>query len=225
MTSKPREYLRLLPLWAAVLPLVTFNVSYLIAVAYEHVPACITYLSGCTSVSSTGRLFPETLIFKTGMMSLAVVLALLWYRTAAFLDARVLRVFASIMVVGLVLYAITLGMQGEVTEVLRRIGIRAFAFGTLLIQIAFVVLYRSIQTESTRTLFTWLVILCIALPLVGVISEVSKALGAPRRPTNNIAAWNAFLVSSGYYLVLARVWWHHKIAHSTASGRPASPSE
>lgn len=229
MTIKQREYLRLLPLWAAVLPLVTFNVSYLIAVAYEHVPACITYLSGCTSVSSTGRLFPETLIFKTGMLSLAVVLALLWHRTAAFLDARVLRVLASIMVVGLVLYAITLGMQGEVTEVLRRIGIRAFGFGTLLIQIAFVFLYRSIQTESTRTLFIWLVILCITLPLVGVISEVSKALGAPRRPTNNIAAWNAFLVSSGYYLVLARVWWHHRIAHkivhNTASGRPASPSE
>jgi hypothetical protein len=220
-----REYLRLLPLWAALLPLVTFNVSYLIAVAYEHVPACVTYLSGCTSVSSTGRLFPETLVFKTGMFSLAVVLAFLWRRTAAFLEANVLRVLASVMVVGLVIYAITLGMQGEVVEVLRRIGIRAFGFGTLLIQVAFVVLYRSIKTESTRTLFTWLIILCIALPLVGVVSEVSKALGAPRRPTNNIAAWNAFLVSSAYYIVLARVWWYHSIAHSTASGRPASPSE
>jgi hypothetical protein len=221
MGSNYREYLRLLPFWAALLPLVTFNLSYLIAVAYEHVPACITYLSGCTSVSSTGRLFPETLVFKTGMFSLAVVLAFLWHRTAAFLEANVLRVLASVMVVGLVIYAITLGMQGEVVEVLRRIGIRAFGFGTLLIQVAFVVLYRSIKTESTRTLFTWLVFLCIALPLVGVISEVSKALGAPRSPTNNIAAWNAFLVSSGYYFVLARIWWYHKIP----SGRPASPSE
>jgi hypothetical protein len=221
MQRKHCEYLRLLPLWAAVLPLVTFNVSYLIAVAYEHVPACITYLSGCTSVSSTGRLFPETIIFKAGMLSLAVVLALLWYRTAAFLEARALRVLASIMVVGLVMYAITLGMHGEVVEVVRRIGIRMFGFGTLLMQVLFVVLYRPLRTDATRILFRWLVILCIALPLVGVISEVSKALGAPRRPTNNIAAWNAFLVSSAYYLVLARVWWHHSIA----SGRPTSPSE
>ena len=216
-----REYLRLLPLWAAVLPLVTFNVSYLIAVAYEHVPACITYLSGCTSVSSTGRLFPETLFFKAGMFSLAVVLLLLWYRTAAFVEARVLRVFASIMVAGLVLYAITLGMQDETMQTIRRIGINGFAFGTLFTQVSFVILYRSRQTDATRNLFRWLVILCIALPLVGVVSEIAKALGAPRRPTNNIAAWNAFLVSSGYYLVLARVWWHHNIA----SGRPASPSE
>ena len=221
MERNCREYLRLLPLWAALLPLVTFNVSYLIAVAYEHVPSCITYLSGCTSVSSTGRLFPETVFFKSGMFSLAVVLLLLWYRTAAFIEARVLRVLASIMVAGLVTYAITLGMQGEIMEVLRRIGIRAFGFGTLLIQVLFVILYRPLRTDATRILFRWLVILCIALPLVGVISEVSKALGAPRRPTNNIAAWNAFLVSSGYYLVLARVWWHHNIA----SGRPVSPSE
>jgi hypothetical protein len=225
MQRNYREYLRLLPLWAAVLPIVTFNVSYLIAVAYEHVPACITYLSGCTSVSSTGRLFPETLFFKSGMLSLAVVLALLWFRTAAFLESRALRMLASIMVVGLVVYAITLGMQDQVMEVLRRIGIRAFGFGTLLIQVLFVVLYRPLRTDATRVLFRWLVILCIALPLVGVISEVSKALGAPRRPTNNIAAWNAFLISSAYYFVLARVWWYHRIAHSTASGRPASPSE
>ena len=221
MQRNYREYLRSLPFWAALLPLVTFNVSYLIAVAYEHVPACITYLSGCTSVSSTGRLFPETVFFKTGMLSLAVVLTLTWYRTAAFLEARALRVLASIMVVGLVMYAITLGMQGEAMEVVRRIGIRMFGFGTLLIQILFVVLYRPFRTDATRVLFRWLIILCIALPLVGIISEVAKVIGTPRRPTNNIAAWNAFLVSSAYYFVLARVWWHHRIA----SGRPASPSE
>ncbi len=221
MGRNHRETLRLLPLWAALIPLVTFNLSYLIAAAYEHVPTCFTYLSGCTSVSSTGRHLPEALIFKSGMLSLAVVLLLLWYRTAVFLEARVLRVFASIMVAGLVMYAITLGSQHEVLQTIRRIGINGFAFGTLLTQVSFVVLYHSRQTDATRKLFRWLVILCIALPLVGVISEVSKMLGTPRRPTNNIAAWNAFLVSSGYYLVLARIWWHHNIA----SGRPASPSE
>ncbi len=221
MERNYREYLRLLPLWAALLPLVTFNVSYLIAAAYEHVPTCFTYLSGCTSVSSTGRHLPEALIFKTGMLSLAVVLALTWHRTAAFLGASWLRLFASLMVVGLIVYAITLGMENEAMQTLRRIGINGFAFGTLFTQLSFVILYRPLQADATRTLFRWLVFLCIALPLVGVVSEVAKTLGTPRRPTNNIAAWNAFLVSSGYYLVLARIWWHHNIA----SGRPASPSE
>ncbi len=216
-----RAELFVLPLWAALIPLVTFNISYLIAAAYEHVPTCFTYLSGCTSVSSTGRHLPEALIFKTGMLSLAVVLALTWHRTATFVSAGLLRLFASLMVAGLIVYAITLGMESDAMQTLRRIGINGFAFGTLFTQVSFVILYRPLQTDATRTLFRWLVFLCIALPLVGVISEVSKMLGTPRRPTNNIAAWNAFLVSSGYYIVLARVWWHHSIA----SGRPASPSE
>ncbi len=216
-----RAELFVLPLWAALIPLVTFNISYLIAAAYEHVPTCFTYLSGCTSVSSTGRHLPEALIFKTGMLSLAVVLALTWHRTATFVSAGLLRLFASLMVAGLIVYAISLGMESDAMQTLRRIGINGFAFGTLFTQVSFVILYRPLQTDATRTLFRWLVFLCIALPLVGVISEVSKMLGTPRRPTNNIAAWNAFLVSSGYYIVLARVWWHHSIA----SGRPASPSE
>lgn len=216
-----RTKLFVLPLWAALLPLVTFNVSYLIAASYEHVPVCFTYLSGCTSVSSTGRNLPEALIFKTGMLSLAVVLVLTWHRTAVFVNDRVLRVFASIMVVGLVVYAITLGMGAEAMQTLRRIGINAFAFGTLFTQVLFVILYRRVPTDASRTLFIWLLVLCIALPLVGVASETAKLLGTPRRMTNNIAAWNAFLVSSGYYLVLARVWWHHSIA----AGRPASPKE
>jgi hypothetical protein len=119
------------------------------------------------------------------------------------------------------MYAITLGMEDELMQTLRRIGINGFAFGTLFTQVSFVVFYRRLQTDATRRLFLWLVVLCIALPMVGVISEFAKALGAPRRPTNNIAAWNAFLVSSAYYIVLARVWWHHRIS----AGRPASPSE
>jgi hypothetical protein len=225
LSESKSQYLCVLPFWAAVLPLVTFNASYLIAAALGHVPSCFTYFEGCTSVSSTGRQLPEALLFKTGMVSLAVILLLLWYRTAAFLDARVLRIFASVMVIGLLLYAITLGMQDETMQFLRRVGINGFAFGTLLTQVSFIILYRPRQTDVTRALFRWLVFLCIALPLVGVVSEISKALGAPRRPTNNIAAWNAFLISSGYYFVLARIWLHHGIAHRMAAGRPASPSE
>ena len=81
MAPAKSAYLRFLLLWAAVVPLVTINVSYLTGVSFEHLPACIPYLSGCTSVSATGRVAPESLIFKAGMLSSAVVLALLWRRS------------------------------------------------------------------------------------------------------------------------------------------------
>jgi hypothetical protein len=218
-----------LPLWAALLPFVTFNVCYLIAASLQHVPTCFTYLEGCTSVSSTGRNAPEFWIFKAGVLSLAAVLALVWLRTANFLQAsglssarvNLLRVLAIISVITLSLYVITLGLPNEEFGRLRRIGTTGFAFSSWLTQIVFVLLYWPLRQDTTRRAFRWLAIMALALLMVGVASETAKLLGTPRKTTNNIAAWNAFLMLSGYYLVLARLWWHHGIS----AGRPASPKE
>jgi hypothetical protein len=229
MALAKSQDLQFLPLWVAVVPLVTINISYLVAVGTEHLPACIPYLSGCTSVSATGRVAPESLIFKAGMLSSAVAFALLWHRSATFLQTRgqrpsrvlLLRIFSLLAALSLTLYAVTLGLKGDEFRVLRRIGIDGFAFSNLIIEVLFIVFYRSMRIETTHQLFRWLVVLCIAMPLLGIAAELAKWLGAPRRPTNNLVAWNAFVVFSAYYVVIARIWWHHGIA----GGRAASPSE
>ncbi len=225
----PASDLRALALWMAIVPLVTFNVCYLIAVAYDHVPACIPYLSGCTSVSSTGRMLPESLVFKAGMLSTVVVVALLWHRTANFLRSagqaplgvNLLRVLGMLAATSLMLYAVILGGKGDELRLLRRIGIDGFALSNFFIQITFIVLYRPMRIDATQKLFRWLIVLCIALPLSLIAAEVAKAVGMPRRATNNIVAWNAFVVVSAYYAVVARIWWHHGIS----GGLPRSPSE
>ncbi len=229
MTHARSQYLQFLLLWVAVVPLVTINISYLVAVGAEHLPGCIPYLSGCTSVSSTGRVAPESLIFKAGMLLSAVALALLWHLIATFLQtggkrpSRVLllRVFSLLAALSLTLYAVTLGFKGDDFRFLRRIGINGFAFSNLITEVLFIVLYRPMQIETTQKLFRWLVVFCIALPLLGIAAELAKWLGAPRRPTNNLVAWNAFVAVSAYYAVVARIWWHHGIP----GGRAASPSE
>lgn len=237
MTFTRSQYLRFLPLWVAVVPLVTINVSYLVAVGARHLPACIPYLSGCTSVSATGRVTPENLIFKTGMLLSAVAIALLWHLTATFLQTAgkhlsreplsreplsrlfFLRVFSFLAALSLTLYVVTLGLQGDEFRLLRRIGINGFALSNLMTEILFIVLYRPLRTATTQKLFRWLVVFCIAVPLLGFAAELAKWLGAPRRPTNHIVAWNAFVAVSAYYAVVARIWWHHGIA----GGRAASP--
>ena len=156
MTHTKNQYLQLLSLWVAVVPLVTINISYLMAVATEHLPACIPYLSGCTSVSATGRVAPESLIFKTGMLLSAVALPLLWHRSATFLQtggkrpSRVflLRVFSLLAALSLTLYAVTLGIKGDDFRLLRRIGIDGFAFSNLITEVLFIVLYR--PTDADR---------------------------------------------------------------------------
>jgi hypothetical protein len=104
---------------------------------------------------------------------------------------------------------------------LRRIGTHGFAFSSWVTQILFVIHYRPLRVAATRASWRWLALVCGALFVVGLASELAKALGMPHKATNNIAAWNAFLVLSAFYAVLAYTWWRHQIS----AGRPASPSE
>jgi len=232
----PTIGMRALPLWAAVVPLATINVCYLVAVGLEHVPACIPYFSGCTSVSSTGRIAPERLIFLAGMLPSVVILVFFWQGSAMFLKlggqigSRVvtLRVLGVIAALSLLTYALTLGSEDDGYRQLRRAGINGFAVSTVLAQVLFISLYRSMRIAATERLWRWLVGLCVALPLLGIAAEVAKFAGAPRHAANNIAAWNAFVVASAYYAVVARIWWHHGYPghfDSTSGGRPTSPSE
>jgi hypothetical protein len=230
------RYQQALPLWAAVVPLVTINVCYVLGVSLDHLPACIPYLSGCTSVSSTGRIAPESLLSKAGLLSSAVVFVLLWLRCATFLQlggqtsgrVNALRVLGFLAALFLALYSVTLGLREEEYRILRRIGIDGFALSSLFAQILFIVLYRPMRIDTTRKLTRWLIAFCIALPLLGIAAEVAKWVGAPRRAANNTVAWNAFVVISAYYAVLGRIWWHHGFASEfriTLSGRATSPRE
>lgn len=228
MTAISNSKLVMLAAVAALLPFVTFNTTYMIAASLGHVSSCFTYLEGCTSVSSTGRQFPETILFKAGVLTLAVVLVVHWRRAATYLQTRglspvraqSLKMVAYISSIALSIYAITLGLPDEHFGTLRRIGTHGFAFTSWIMQILFVILYRPYRIAATIVTWRWLAAVGFALFLVGLTSEVAKSLGMPRKTTNNIAAWNAFLVLTAFYAVLARNWWHHQIA----DGRPTSPS-
>ncbi len=235
MTIRANNMLAL-PLWAAVVPLVTVNICYLVAVGLEHVPACIPYLQGCTSVSSTGRMAPESLIFRAGMLPTALILALFWHRCATFLELVgqsglrliILRVLGFTAALSLIIYAVTLGFEGDVYRQLRRSGINGFALSTFLAQLLLVFSYRRMHVAATDKLWRWLVLLCVALPLLGIAAEVAKWAGVPRHAANNTVAWNAFVVASAYYAVVARIWWHHGFVgrfEIRSSGRPTSPRE
>jgi hypothetical protein len=229
MRSGARNQLVILALAAAIVPFVTFNLTYWIASSLDHVRSCFTYLYGCTSVSSTGRQMPEFWVFKVGVFALAAALALHWRQASQFLfrlgvstrGVRTLEILAYLSVVALLVYVVTLGLPDEQFGKLRRIGTNGFAFLNWFTQIAFVVLYRPVRIDTTRILFRWLIVATAALLLVGLSSEIAKTMGWPRKETNNVAAWNAFLVLTIYYLILARIWWHH----GRSAGRAASPSE
>ena len=208
---------RALPLWGAALPLVTVNVCYLIAVTLDHVPACIPYLTGCTSISSTGRMAPESLFFRAGMLPTALILMFFWFRCVTFLGLGgqsgtrliVLRVLGVATALSLMIYALTLGFENESYPQWRRVGIAGFVVTTFAAQASLIAFYRPMRCAATENLWRWLVVLCVALPGLDIASELAKWVGAPRRFANNWVAWNAFIVVGAYYAVVARIWRHH----------------
>ena len=122
----------------------------------------------------------------------------------------------------------TLGFEGDVYRQLRRSGINGFALSTFLAQLLLVFAYRRMHIAATDKLWRWLVLLCVALPLLGIAAEVAKWAGVPRHAANNTVAWNSFVMASAYYAVVARIWWHHGFVSRfeiRSSGRPTSPRE
>ena len=217
MMTIPAIHMRALPLFAAVVPLGTVVICYLVAVNLGHVPACIPNFSGCTSVSSVGRSVPESLIFRAGMLPTALVLVLFWQRCTTFLALGgqsgvrlvILRILGVIVASSLAIYAVTLGLEDSGYRQLRHAAIKGFALSTLMAEVLLISCYRPMRIVATENLLRWLIILCWALPLLGIAAEVAKWAGVPRHAANNTVAWNAFVVASAYYAVVAQIWRHH----------------
>jgi len=162
-------------------------------------------------------MLPESLIFRAGMLPTALVLVLFWQRCATFLALGgqsglrlvMLRILGVIIALSLATYAVTLGLEDDGYRQLRRAGINGFALSTLMAEVLLISCYRPMRIVATQKLFRWLIILCWALPLLGIAAEVAKWAGVPRHAANNIVAWNAFVVASAYYAVVAQIWRHH----------------
>jgi hypothetical protein len=77
--------LRLLPLITGFAPIFAVHVSYLIGIRAGVLRACIPYIEGCTSISATGRYPPASFLFKSVMMPEAILLALYWLFSVAWL--------------------------------------------------------------------------------------------------------------------------------------------
>ena len=206
-----------LPYWAAVLPLVTITTSYFVAASVEHVASCIPYLTGCTSVSSTGRMAPESLIFRAGLLPAAVVLILFWHRSAVFLElngdttfrVNALKAVGLALGLSLMLYALTLGFEDGPYPRLRRIGMSGFAIGTFVAELLFVFGYKPLRRADTSALWRWLIAFCVALPLLDLLSEVVKWAGVDGNSPDHVATWNAFVAASAYYFLTGTIWRRH----------------
>ena len=212
--------LRGLPLYTGIAPVVAVTVAYWLGVSNDVLPACMPLFDGCTSISATGRYPPGNFLFRAIMLPQAVVLALLWYLSAGWLDAltrtecsnKLLLVSGLLGALALVLYVTFLGTTLPFYEVMRRFGIYFYFLGTAVAQVMLAVALlkaapraRAAKLRRYSLIMLWMCGLPFAL---GILNLVLKATLDNADFMENRIEWISALLMQGYFLVLYLAWRH-----------------
>jgi hypothetical protein len=206
-----------LPLLAGVLTLVTIHASYLIAAAHGHVPWCVPYIDSCTSISATGRQWPERAVFKPLMTMSALLVAATFWLGARWLQVsgdvsarahRWLPRIALLMALCIVVYVAALGEAGGTAKVLRKAGVTlgfGLAFlGEILLLSRIAALQRAgVQPVKAGTFRALRGLVAVTL---GMLSVFLSAFHAGYARMDDAFEWVFALLLNVYLIVLAVAW-------------------
>ncbi len=211
--SNPRGFpLFWLPLACALIPVFAVHVAWWLSVRDGHVPFCIPYLEGCTSISRAARHGLGNHVFQFLMLPCAVLQMLLWTSARAWLrqvhpDPRAgvaLPWLGLIAGVFLILYANFLGTDGDLYRLLRRYGVIVYFAMTFLAQLA--LLRRLRDVALPRGAHATGLFACLAMLALGIASTWASASmvdGALKDALENVLEWNLGVLLTGWFLLLA----------------------
>jgi hypothetical protein len=219
MTRTYRLRLEWLALWTGLLPFIVINLAYLGSAIGGHIPACIPYIAGCTTISSAGRYGLSYYFFKAGMIPAAVLLAGFWIMCRRWLielgdDNRAMTksiaVLGILAAVFLVLYTVFLGSRGDFYYLMRRFGVTLyFGFGGL-VQILLLARLQRLRAKGAHQipgrLLRLMLLVLLGLLIIGLASIPISNFIVDKHQPRNIVEWNFALLMSGYYLLVWRAW-------------------
>jgi hypothetical protein len=198
----------------AVLPFVTAQACYTLSAWAGYIPACFTYLEGCTSVSASGRHGWAYHLYKGGMIPSAVLLAARhWLRALGAPHATALRVMLFLGATSAafyVLYALLVGVPGELQVLLRRTGAAVHLGFAALAQLVFVRAMLRLPAAALAGIPAWIrrakvacvaalvVLTALLVPIEQLVVEVDDA--------QNVIEWWFTTVMVAFYVLSWRAW-------------------
>ena len=211
---------RTLALIITILPLFISNVVYLLSAYEGHIPWCIPYIDGCTTISKAARSGNSIFIFRAAMIAYGVLLIWFWIYVRHWLDqlyGHTTNIARSILWLGVIgaiffiVYIDFLGTTGEVNRFMRRYGILIYFICTPIAQI---LLFRqhynifpSLQksTVSSRVLQYQLIIIVLML-VIGIVHGILELTYIKTYESENIVEWNLALLMQLYFLGVFFIW-------------------
>lgn len=216
MNGQTGQPLWRLPQWCGWLLIVAMHGAYLLAAGAGHVPWCIPYLEGCSSISAVGRQPPGELLFKGLMLPALVLMVYFWllcHRWLARLpDVHSMRlsVMAVLGVVGalmLMLYVLSLGESGEPYRVMRRVGVNLGVGCSYLAQLLQYGLAHGVRlNRGWQRCHTWHVWLFLVLGVMKVLAEAVVPPPLYERVLEDSFEWVLLVLLSLYFFIVANLW-------------------
>lgn len=219
--DRPRP-LWLIPLVAGSLPAAAGLVAFYLSVRLDLIPLCNPFVDGCVSISRAARHELPNHIFRALVLPAAVLQALTWLLSAAWLkglgaDAsaslRALPLLGLLAGIFLVLYGTFLGTDGEAYRWMRRYGV-VFYFGLTCICMIISAgqLFRLAQAGwiAPRLRFDRVLVgLCFLLLALGLASAFSPLYTPDEQAQDRIGnalEWNGALIFTVFFVSLAWLW-------------------
>ena len=186
--------------------------AYVLSAQGGYVEWCIPHLTGCDSISASGRHGWGFFVFKATMMPVAGFLIIYWVlcrRWLALIDMpkRIDMTIFTLGVIGalfLVLYTAFLGSDGEGYRTMRRYGTVVYFGFTYLAQL--LLAKRIIDAGIDSTYVKWKFGLAIFMLVTGLVFATAANFFEDDDFLQNISEWNCATALTAFPLLTWLLW-------------------
>lgn len=206
-----------LPLSIALLFLGAVHLAWWLSVQTGHIPACMPYWDGCTSISRAARHGLGNSLFRLAVLPCALLHALNWWLARAWLRrpalaqdllADTMLALGAFSALALAVYATFLGTEGEAYRFLRRYGVVVyFGFG-FLAQLLFLRLAKR-QEKLMVGLGAVMLGICAAMLALGVGNVIAGLVvtdAVSKDHWENALEWQLGLLLVAWFVLQAVLW-------------------
>lgn len=205
-----------LPLLCAAIPVLAAHVAFALSAQAGHVPDCMPYLEGCTSISRAARHGLGNHVFRGLMLPCALLQWLHWIAARHWLRAHApdpaagssLLALGAIAGIALGLYANFLGTEGDGYRFMRNYGVKFYFAATYLAQLVFLRRLRELAPAFPGARHAMLAI-ALALLALGLGSTAVTGLVDDellKDQLENLMEWHLGLLVCAWFVVNALLW-------------------
>jgi len=209
-----KSIIKISPLIAFILPILTVLISYYLSIKFDYVQFCIPNIDGCTSISQVGRYPPINYFFKTFMFISIFIIFIYWKsnytllsRNNSLLLYKITFLLGIFSVIFFALYITFLG-EGDYYRFFRRIGIFIYIFFTVISELLLSISYKknSYLFKNDKIInfkyYFNLVLSTFGLILLPLV--IYKIIDYPN--FKNIVSWNYFILIQINFLITFFCW-------------------